>query len=132
MTPGWFHRDLGVGSSGPDVLVVHRKLGLPGVVFGETTAATVRGLQHRFGLTVSGVVDEATARVLGEPLGAGLPPDWWGGVVSPDEPGYLMLVERFGLTEAGVRRLQGSHGLVPSGVVDLETARLMDSGVPVT
>lgn len=126
MVPSWFHRELTVGCAGSDVRVVARKLGFPGEVFSETHAALVRGLQRRRGLVPSGVVDAVTAEVLGESAGVDLPPVWWDGVVAPSDPGYSLLSARFGHDEASIRRLQGSHGIKPSGLIDRATADILD------
>jgi murein L,D-transpeptidase YcbB/YkuD len=106
--------------------VVARKLGLPGDYFTETHAALVRGLQREHGLTPHGVVDASTAVVLGEAASAGLPPEWWDGDVAPSDPEYSRLSARFGVDEAAVRRLQGTNGLQPTGLIDRSTAGLLD------
>ena len=126
MTPAWFHRELTVGCAGSDVRVVARKLGFPGDYFSETHAALVRGLQRVHHLVPSGVVDADTAVVLGEAAGVDLPPSWWHGVVAPSDPGFQMLSARFGVDEPAVRRLQGSNGLKPTGLIDLPTAHILD------
>lgn len=124
--PAWFRRDLTVGDRGRDVVVVARKLGFPGDVFTVDHAALVRGMQRTLGLPVTGVVDELTAGAFGEAADVDLPPDWWHGVVAPSDPEYSVLTARFGLDESAVRRLQGSSGLRPTGLIDEALALVLD------
>lgn len=126
MIPAWFHRELTVGCAGSDVRVVARKLGFPGDYFTETHAALVRGLQRSHHLVPSGVVDAETAVVLGESAAVDLPPAWWDGDVAPSDPEYPRLSARFGLDELAVRRLQGTHGIQPTGWIDRATADVLD------
>lgn len=126
--PVWFRRPLGEGDAGPDVLIVQRKLGL--LLTGVADLAftlVVRGFQSGVGLPVSGVVDEATAAALGEQAGWGLLPDWYKGEpLCPGDQGYeLVLAVIGGDGPDAVKRFQGQHGLVPTGVVDETTARLV-------
>lgn len=126
MIPVWFHREVTVGCAGSDVRVVARKLGLPGDYFTEAHAALVRGLQRQVGLVPHGVVDAVTAVVLGESASVDLPPVWWDREVAPSDPEYPRLSARFGVDEAAVRRLQGTNGLQPTGLIDLPTAHILD------
>ena len=125
MPPLWWSRPLVCGDSGPDVEAVQRKLGLP--VTGEfdlSTVFAVRGFQKSVGLDGTGEVDAATAAALGPRATDALTPDWYPG--EPLYPGFqaydLVLGDH---DEAWLRRLQGTHGLPPTGVIDEPTARLI-------
>lgn len=125
MPPLWWSRVLVCGDRGPDVEAVQRKLGLP--VTGEfdlSTTFAVRGFQKAEGLAGTGEVDEITAAALGPRAADRLVPEWYPGEpLFPGDQGYdLVLGDR---DEAWLRRLQGTHGLPPTGVIDEPTARLI-------
>lgn len=125
MKPTWFTRTLSLGDSGPDVVAVQRKLGLEQTgVFDTTLEVAVRGAQRVLGYEPTGYVDVALALVLGPAADAHLPPQWWtGAALYPGTPEWnLVLGDR---DEAWLRRLQGQHGITPTGVVDEETARIL-------
>ena len=129
MLPQWFTRPLIVGDTGPDVVVVQRKLGVrPTGLFGPGDSAVVRGYQYAMGLQPSGQVDDATAVELGEAAGHDLLPDWWTGEavtsIHPLWPTVVRLLDApVGGAVDALKRFQGNNGLSVTGVVDEWTAR---------
>lgn len=116
MTPHWFYRDLFRGDDGPDVTVVAVRLGVAGCDMNETLVALVRGFQRVHSLPITGVVDHATAMVIGESATYGLVPQWF----QPyDELGLRIALHiRPGVNlDDAVRRFQSSHGHYPTGLV---------------
>lgn len=133
-TPGWWRRSLAEGDRGGDVWVIRRVLGLDaGADFDMAVAASVRGSQLAAGIPPTGVVDAATAAVLGDPSWAGNPPGWWAGDVTRDSPPEVVAAAREALgydreggwtrvVERAVRRFQSDAGIPPTGVIDSATA----------
>ena len=65
-TPDWFSRDLHLGISGDDVRDLQLCLGMARTgIYDEPTGLAVRGLQRAHGLRPTGLVDRATADILG-------------------------------------------------------------------
>ena len=78
MTPKWFRRELYGGETGRDVRTLQRLLMSPATgVYDDTTMAYIRGVQERGHLPMSGIVDSATAVLIGESVEADLPPEWY-------------------------------------------------------
>lgn len=127
MSPLWWSRDLQIGDHGRDVEAVQQLLGLPITGhFDYDTAAAVRGLQMVQRLDRSGVVDEETASVLGPRAQDHLPPSWWSSPLKPGDEDYEEVALPFG-GEDGVRRTQGQYGIYPTGVIDQQTALLLNT-----
>lgn len=137
----WFRRTLRPGDDGPEVDIVNRKLKIPGAVYGEDTAAKVRGLQRSAGLPATGEVDEATAEVLGEPAGAGDVPEWFQRPLRFGHHGRdvralrrmltLQDGETFnGTVELAVRQYQSAHQIPPTGIFTEQEAILLGDDVP--
>jgi len=135
--PAWFQRDVSEGDRGGDVWVARKLLGcVEGRDFDLSVTAAVRGAQLRAGLPVTGVLDERTAAVLGDPGWAVALPSWWDGPVGPgSSPEAVGAVSRAlggpvtyrwtRALERAVRRAQGQHGIAPTGRVCEETARCL-------
>ena len=119
MSPRWFRRELGPGDTGPDVAVVARKLAKMEPEYDDDLCARVRGLQAVTGLPVTGLVDAATAAVLGERAAAGQVPAWFG---TPEQDVVVAGLLRDG---DGLRRFQSEHRLPVTGVLDAECATLL-------
>ena len=138
--PAWFTRDIQLGDEGQDVLIVQRKVDAPMTgTYDQDTAARVRGVQKTMGHIQDGVVDAETAAELGEKPGAGQRPEWFGcdevkaGCACPAVAKVRILLGQPNLPvyfdkdlEDAVRRYQSAEGLPVTGVVDLETATLLD------
>ena len=126
-TPVWYSHPIAEGNHGPDVAVVQRKMGL--LPTGRADAAftlVVRGYQQGVGMYPTGVVDELTAREMGEQEGFGLLPSWWTEPISPNGQHYQDALDLIGATDIdGLKRFQGNHRLPPTGVIDETTARLL-------
>jgi peptidoglycan hydrolase-like protein with peptidoglycan-binding domain len=133
--PVWYTRDLTLGDTGDDVLIVQRKLDAPLTgTYDDDTAARVRGAQKKMGKKQTGVVDAETAEKLGEKATAGQVPDWYTEPCEADchcpavakvrvllgQPN-LPVYNDTALQNA-VRRFQSANGLKVSGVVDEATA----------
>lgn len=125
--PVWFRRALASGDSGDDVRTVQHLLGLSLTgVMDEATVMTVRGFQRNVGIAATGEVDAETADALGEQEGFGLLPEWWIPPAVFDGDGWQRALSLIGATDSdGVRRFQGNHHLPVTGVVDETTARLL-------
>lgn len=122
MIPAWWHRPVGPGDTGPDVMALQRLLGLiPDGAYDEATASCVRGLQVLEGLDVTGFVDDSTATALGPLASETITPQWWSGDIHPGEVGWEWVIKLVG-DEDGLRRLQGNNHLTPTGVVNRATA----------
>ena len=119
MTPRWFTRELGPGDTGPDVAVVARKLAKVEATYDDDLCARVRGVQAVTGLPVTGLVDAATAAVLGERAAAGQVPAWFG---TPEQD--AVLASTVGDSD-GLKRFQGARRLKPTGVLDEDCATLL-------
>jgi len=118
--PRWYYRELGPGDNGRDVAVVARKLATLGSTYTEELCARVRGVQARSGLPVTGLVDAATAKVLGERAAAGQVPEWLG---DPEQEAQV-LASTVGDADA-LRRFQGAYRLPVTGELDPECATLL-------
>jgi peptidoglycan hydrolase-like protein with peptidoglycan-binding domain len=132
MPPKWFRREIRPGDSGPDVVTVKRILGLDySNSWDESAAMLLRGY---FG---SEVITAEIAEQIGESAAeaAGLPPEWFERELRADAQGVDVDILRkiLGLRpgtydtecEAAVRRYQGNHGIIPTGLVNESLARLM-------
>lgn len=120
MIPRWYYRELGPGDSGRDVAVVARKLATLGSDYTDELCARVRGVQTRWKLPVTGVVDVETAKVLGERSAAGQVPEWLG---DPEREAQV-LASTVGDADA-LRRFQGAYRLPVTGVLDADCATLL-------
>jgi peptidoglycan hydrolase-like protein with peptidoglycan-binding domain len=129
--PVWFTRDLTLGDTGDDVLIVQRKLDAPLTgTYDDDTAARVRGAQKKMGNEQTGVVDAETAENLGEKADAGQVPDWFTSECHcPAVAKVRVLLGQPNLPvyhdealQAAVRRFQSANGLEVSGRVDEATA----------
>lgn len=119
MIPRWFTRELGPGDTGPDVGVVARKLAKVEPTYDDDLCARVRGVQAVTGLPVTGVVDAATAAVLGERAAAGQVPAWYD---TPEQD--AVLASTVGDAD-GLRRFQGQHRLPVTGELTPDLATLL-------
>ena len=128
MIPLWWQGDIAPGDSGARVLIVQKMLGAwPSGVFDNNTSAAVRGFQVGRGLEPCGWVCEETAIALGPRESDGQLPGWWTGEpVKEGEDGFDALVKPWGGAD-GLRRLQGNHGIPATGVIDEQTARLLNA-----
>lgn len=73
-TPAWWQSDMYKGDTSPGVDVVQTRLrAIRTGIYDDQTIVRVRGYQRLFGLPVTGIVDSATAEMIGEahwfPLG---------------------------------------------------------------
>jgi peptidoglycan hydrolase-like protein with peptidoglycan-binding domain len=126
VTPLWWTRVIWLGDRGSDVRAVQQLVGLPqSGVYDYDTASVVRGFQIMMGLEGHGHVDEPTALNMGPRSQDDLPPEWYDDKpLYPETPAYGLVSTRFG-GESGIRRLQGQHGMTPTGVIDLQTALIL-------
>lgn len=109
------------------VRVVQRKLlltvtGQPDVTF----YAALTGWQRAKGLLVTGEVDAATAALMGESEDYATPPDWWTKNLAEDGAAVLRFLEQHGLDWAWLARTQGTNGIKPSGLIDVQTAWILE------
>lgn len=138
MTPKWYHRLLIGGESGPDVEILHRKLGIVDTHYGEASRQMVRGIQQVLGIDVTGVLDPDTATYLGEAADSHLVPEWFGRTLSLGDEGKDVLALRERLSpdmsdcvlfddelHRAVLRFQSSRGLPLTGKVTEEMALLL-------
>ena len=125
-TPLWWGGDIGPGDTGGRVTIVQRMLlCYPTGAMDNSTVAAVRGFQVALGIEPSGWVDAETAAALGPRASDEVLPEWFKGApLHPGDPGYEVATSVVGGPDA-VRRLQGNHGLPPTGIVDEATARLL-------
>lgn len=86
----------------------------------------VQGWQRRRGLPVTGVVDEATARLLGESVEYQGAPTWWTENLGLDDNAVLRYLDQVGKDHEWILRLQGNNGISPHGMIDVETAWLIE------
>jgi hypothetical protein len=121
--PLWWWRTIRAGDKGGDVRTVQRILGLiPSGDYDTGLAMAVRGLQHDCGLATTGEVDELTARRIGPRSTDNLMPDWYKGApLHAGEPAYDLVVP----DPAWLRRIQGNHSMVPTGIIDEATALML-------
>lgn len=134
MAAQWFSRLLTVGSTGDDVTLVQRKLNLPSLgTYDAGTAARVRGVQHKAGLMVTGMVDASTSEFIGESIRAGLVPDWYsrGLAFGSEGDDVLRVCAMLDLEphrtfdknlEDRVRQFQSAHGFPLTGSVTEDVA----------
>jgi hypothetical protein len=113
---------------GKDVEAVQQLLGLVRTGhYNYDTASAVRGMQMIQRLPITGEVDEETATVLGPRAQDALYPEWFASVpIAPGNLLYDLLAESFG-GEDGVRRTQGQYGIVPTGIIDEQTALIINT-----
>lgn len=124
--PRWFYRDLSLGDTGDDVLIVQRKLAAPQTgVFDEDTAARVRGVQKMARKKQTGVVDAGTAEAIGEKATAGLMPEWFGTDAQEQRVRDLLGLSMLEPLGEALLRYQSENGLVLSGEADEPTVRLL-------
>lgn len=126
-TPAWFYRDIDLGDTGDDVLIVQKKLGagLTGV-FDDATAARVRGLEKIMGRRKqTGRVDETVAAELGEKPTAGQVPDWYGTDAQDQKVRDILRLSMLEPINEGVRRFQSANGLPLTGEVDEDLAVML-------
>lgn len=118
--PVWFGRDLSLGDSGDDVLIVQKKTGaaLTGV-FDDATAARIRGVEKHMGRKKqTGVVDAEVAAELGEKANAGQVPAWFGTDAQEQRLRDILRLSMLEPVGEGVRRFQSANGLPLTGEVD--------------
>jgi murein L,D-transpeptidase YcbB/YkuD len=127
---------------GADVDLVRRKLNAPaGGEYDSDLEARVRGVQRANGLPATGVVDAATADVIGEPARLGLVPEWFRRPLAPGCHGddVESLTVMLGLepttafsaeVEDAVRRVQSQLQMIPTGIVDEVVAVALGDDVP--
>lgn len=125
--PRWWTRVLVIGDMGPDVLAIQRILGLPHTSeYDLMVAMTVRAVQVEAGLPANGIVDADTAKAIGPRATDELAPEWYEGeTLYPGDQAYDLVMERHNGDEAWLRRLQGNHGMLPTGLIDEATALLL-------
>lgn len=136
--PSWYQREIGIGDYGPDVNVVRRKLGFPPGQYTREVARLIAGLCSRHRIAVTEEVTPEVATILGETEAAvaGLTPEWYIREVGPGDTGHDVSSIRqvLGLpagdlfdrtTENAIRRFQSGCGVVPTGRVDADLARLL-------
>lgn len=109
------------------VEVVQRKLLMPvNGIMDNSFHMVVQGWQRRRGLPVTGVVDEATARLLGESVEYQGAPTWWTENLGLDDNAVLRYLDQVGKDHEWILRLQGNNGISPHGMIDVETAWLIE------
>lgn len=135
MIPLWYRRVIQEGDTGPDVVIVRRKLGLvPDGPFDRSVIERVRGMTN----DKTAIVDEVVATLIGESEAnkAGLLPEWFVRPLERHDIGEDVRALRRILDvwddnrfehdlEDAVRRFQSAHDLVPDGKVDERLARLL-------
>jgi hypothetical protein len=131
-TPSWFKREIRHGDVGPDVVCVKRILGLDWETPWDTSAEVL--LRGYYG---TGVVTAEVAEKIGERAAdaAGLAPEWYYRDLTVGDYGDdVDAVRKLIGLEAGVfcprmrdavKRYEGTHGRNPTGIVDLELARML-------
>lgn len=125
-SPRWFYRDLSLGDTGDDVLIVQRRLVAPLTgVFDDDTAARVRGVQKMARKKQTGVVDAATAEAIGEKATAGQMPEWFGTDRADQRVRDLLGLSMLEPLGEALLRYQSENGLDLSGELDEPTARLL-------
>lgn len=116
MHPQWWHRDVFSDDSGPDVVVVQRKLGTQSTGhMNAESVARVRGFQRANGLPVTGVIDLDTAKALGESATYGLAPVWLGPPIDYDGLRKALHLSPWEDLPAAIRRFQSAHNHYPTG-----------------
>lgn len=107
--------------------IVQRKLGLPETGSPERVLyAAVAGFQRTRGLPGTGEVDEATAALLGPSADEAASPDWWFDDYEWDPLAVACFLAIHDRDAAWLRRLQGNHGLNPTGLIDKTTASILE------
>lgn len=117
--PKWFSEPL----SAHGVRVVQRKLLLP--VTGVQDAnfrMAVKGWQAHNGLPQTGEVDVWCANLLGESEEYATPPEWYTDNLAHDGDAVDRFLAQHGWDLNWLRRLQGTNGGKPTGLIDVDTA----------
>lgn len=124
--PMWFRRELRYGDYGSDVDTVRRKLLLEPGVFDETLSRIVKGLALRNGVTFEGSLNARLAELIGESEAnvAGLLPQWYE-EQKPEKLRELLSLQEGDDLIPAIKRWQGSHGFIPTGVITEQQARLI-------
>lgn len=115
--PSWFWRELWTGDTGSDVAVVALKLGSTTRAMDDELLARVRGFQRAQHLPVTGIVDLATARALGESATYGLTPQWFGPPIDYEGLRRALRCSPWDDLDSAIRRFQSAHRHEPDGVV---------------
>jgi hypothetical protein len=123
VVPKWYSDPL----SPLGVRVVQRKLLLTVTgVEDKVFATALRGWQRNSGLPVTGVVDEFTAVLMGESEDYTTPPDWYTTNLETDYGAVTRFLYQMGKDRGWLQRLQGTNGHEPTGLIDVETAWLIE------
>lgn len=140
--PLWYKREITLGAMGPDVRVVRRKLGFEeNGPYDRAVQAKVMGVARKAKIGTLGEVNEDVAEELGEAADSNQAPSWWS---RADDYEYQLwdegedvraLNKALGFTdgdnrfhpehEAAVRRLQSAKGLVLTGRVNQDLAKVL-------
>lgn len=84
------------------------------------------GWQASRGLPRTGEVDEVTATALGESEEYVLPPEWWTQNLSIDHGAVHRFLDLKGRSRDWLLRVQGTNGIQPTGLVDVQTAWILE------
>lgn len=137
--PLWYKRVIKLGMTGPDVRVIRRKFGLvPDGPYDRTVKELVVGMARKAKVeTVDGEVSEDVAKMLGPAADEDQAPTWFVRELSLWDEGedVRQCLKALGWTdndnrfqaeaEAAVRRLQSARGLVVTGRVNEDLARVI-------
>lgn len=121
--PQWYSEPL----TPHGVRVVQRKLLL--AVTGVEDQAffmALSGWQWHTGLPVTGWVDVVTAAALGESEEYATPPEWYTTNLEMDYLAVSRFLAQMGKDRGWLQRLQGTNGHEPTGLIDVETAWLIE------
>lgn len=121
--PAWFRDPL----TPAGWRIVQRKLGLPETGSPDRVLyAAVAGFQKARGLPGTGEVDEVTAALLGPSASESALPDWWLEEYESDPLAVACFLAIHDRDLPWLKRLQGNHGLKPTGLIDKTTASVLE------
>lgn len=123
VVPRWYSEPL----TPHGVRVVQRKLLLTVTgVEDQALFMALSGWQWHTGLPVTGRVDERTAAALGESTEYAQPPEWYTKNLETDYRAVSRFLAQMGKDRGWLQRLQGTNGHEPTGLIDVDTAWLIE------